>query len=447
MTGGGGARRAAHALAATVLAATGLAYVAPPLASAATSQPPPEPVRVLLVGDSVTQGSAGDWTWRYRLWQHLESVGAGVDLVGPRTDLYDNVADQHGSTAYADPGFDRDHAARWGMLLREPDVPLGELVETYRPDVVVEARGLNDFVWVGASAPETLDLVEDEVAEARAVDPDVDVVLTRLPQTWYDESAGGAITAYNAGLGDLAADLDTPQSRVVATATGSGFVQGEDTWDPAHLSAQGEVTMAAAVADALAAVEVGAPYPRPLPVVRNGHWTPASLSATAGDGVARLRWTSGPGVAREWVWVRDLTARREWTRLSAPVPGPAWTAGGLVDGHTYAFRLQGLKGSIAADRYSNTVRMAPVPPVPEAPARLRAALGKRSVRLSWGPARHATSYAVWHRERAGWRRVAGTGRHAVTLPRPGRGVHRWRVRAWHDRVAGPWSRTVRVRVR
>ena len=47
-----------------------------------------EPLRVLLVGDSVTQGSAGDSTWRYRLWKHLEATTAGpVDLVGPRNDL------------------------------------------------------------------------------------------------------------------------------------------------------------------------------------------------------------------------------------------------------------------------------------------------------------------------------------------------------------------------
>ena len=73
-----------------------------------------DPVRILIVGDSITQGSAGDWTWRYRLWQHLTEHGVSVDFVGPRDDLWDNVTSQFGSQAYVDPAFDQDHAARWG---------------------------------------------------------------------------------------------------------------------------------------------------------------------------------------------------------------------------------------------------------------------------------------------------------------------------------------------
>ena len=54
-----------------------------PLAAADATQP----VRILLLGDSVTQGSIGDWTWRYRLWQHFADAGVAVDFVGPESDL------------------------------------------------------------------------------------------------------------------------------------------------------------------------------------------------------------------------------------------------------------------------------------------------------------------------------------------------------------------------
>lgn len=43
--------------------------------------------RIMVVGDSITQGSSGDYTWRYRLWRHLTDRGVRVDLVGPRDDL------------------------------------------------------------------------------------------------------------------------------------------------------------------------------------------------------------------------------------------------------------------------------------------------------------------------------------------------------------------------
>lgn len=149
----GGERRFARALpvllALVSVVAGGLAAPAGTPAAAA------EPVRILLVGDSVTQGSAGDWTWRYRLWKHFQAAGVAVDSVGPRTDLYDNVGDTYGSQAYVDPHFDQDHASRWGMMVDVPDVPIETLVEEYQPDVVVEMLGFNDLVY-GLRSPETV---------------------------------------------------------------------------------------------------------------------------------------------------------------------------------------------------------------------------------------------------------------------------------------------------
>lgn len=53
-----------------------------------------------------------------------------------------------GSHDYADPAFDTDPAARWGMALAFPDWPTTELVSTYEPDVVVVLLGLNDVTWL-----------------------------------------------------------------------------------------------------------------------------------------------------------------------------------------------------------------------------------------------------------------------------------------------------------
>ena len=44
-------------------------------------------IRIMLVGDSITQGSTGDHTWRYRLWQHLRADRVPVRFAGPRHDL------------------------------------------------------------------------------------------------------------------------------------------------------------------------------------------------------------------------------------------------------------------------------------------------------------------------------------------------------------------------
>jgi lysophospholipase L1-like esterase len=105
--------------------------------------PDDDEVRLLLIGDSITQGKAGDWTWRYRLWQQLQSEGeSDVDLVGPADDL------RGGSEDYRDPDFDRDHAAQWGATLSPPVYDPEALGRAFRPDVAVIELGVNDLVHV-----------------------------------------------------------------------------------------------------------------------------------------------------------------------------------------------------------------------------------------------------------------------------------------------------------
>lgn len=385
---------------ALVLACLAVTVQAPAVADGT----PVPPVRILLVGDSVTQGSAGDYTWRYRLWKALTDAQVDVELVGPRDDLYDSVTGQPGSTAYAtdvDPEFDRDHAARWGMALSVPDVPLADLVAEYEPDVVVEMRGINDLTWYGETSAEVASLVAAEIEDARAVDPDLEFVVGQLPQVWLgsDDSGRTSVARYDEErLPALAAALDTPESRVVVAQSGSGFVELTDTWDPAHLAASGEVRLAAAVTDELATLGIGTPYPRPLPVVDNGHWAAATgLGATPEEQAVHLSWIRPPGAAAQYVWVRDVTAEEAWRRLPFPVSGASWTVGLLAGGHAYDFRLQSAKGSAVSERFSAvvraTARMRPPDP-PGAVTGLRLTPGPQQLSVGWTAAPGATSYDV-----------------------------------------------------
>lgn len=71
-------------------------------------------MRFLFVGDSMTIGRAGDWTWRYRMWRHLESTLPGAyEIVGPRSRLYVPEDDAATSEAYADPAFPAPPGATW----------------------------------------------------------------------------------------------------------------------------------------------------------------------------------------------------------------------------------------------------------------------------------------------------------------------------------------------
>jgi hypothetical protein len=309
----------------------------------------------MLVGDSVTQGSAGDLTWRYRLWEHLRESGVVVDLVGPYRGLYDNVHFRQGFDDYVDPNFDQDHAAQWGMAYTTQEHPVGELIEDYHPDVVVDLLGFNDLVGQGASPDEVLGRARTFVTDARAADPAVTVVLGELPQAWWP-----AVATYDAGLSGLADSLNSDEAPVVVAATGDGFVDGVDTWDPAHLTASGEVKLTAGLADALAGLGIGTPYPRPLPDVENGPRVGATLIAAPQQGAVELTWMSAPGVTAENVWLRDVTAGADWQRLPYPVQTGTFTATGLSGGHDYEFRVQPIKGAVSSpDVFSNVVTATP----------------------------------------------------------------------------------------
>ena len=45
----------------------------------------PTPLRVMIVGDSITHGEEGDYTWRYRVWEWFRSCVPEVKatFVGP----------------------------------------------------------------------------------------------------------------------------------------------------------------------------------------------------------------------------------------------------------------------------------------------------------------------------------------------------------------------------
>ena len=170
-----------------------------------------EPQRVLIIGDSVTQGAEGDWTWRYRLWKRLQATAeAPVDFVGPRDDLYDYLTKGFGNHEYVDPGFDTDHASRAGLSLSFPDTPVAELVADHQADVVVEMLGVIDLAYFDVTPEGVAAEVEDLVDDARSANPDVAVVVGEISQTWFP-----GVSETNALLPGIVEELDEPGSRVV----------------------------------------------------------------------------------------------------------------------------------------------------------------------------------------------------------------------------------------
>ncbi|MFD6229978.1 GDSL-type esterase/lipase family protein [Streptomyces sp. NPDC060232] len=224
-------------------------------------------MRFMFVGDSMTIGRVGDYTWRYRMWQHLDSTfGGPYRIVGPRCEVYDTGADAPVSHQYADPGFPehaRRHLAGWGEGWQHMAPVMGETVAAHRPDVLLVSLGLIDLGFY-TDAEQTAANVRRFIAGARQARPGIRMVLLPvIPNSRAEEDAPFAaeVDRFNDLLAKAVADLTTDASPILLAARPAAYDIHRDTYDGTHPNASGEHRLAGEFAAVLhQAWGLGGPY-------------------------------------------------------------------------------------------------------------------------------------------------------------------------------------------
>lgn len=233
--------------AALLLAALTFGLVATPAGSAGADQPdppvPPAPLKVLVVGDSITQGFGGDATWRYWFWREADRQGVPIDFVGPDT------LPRMGRYESTGLRFDRDHAARVGSTVGFHLRRIDELMVTHRPQVVVVELGINDARH-GRTGPEIAADIEALIDRVWAHNLLAKVVLAELPS--YPENP--VADAVGAQANALLREAFAHHARVVLaenrTATTPRWVPARMTSDGLHPNATGQTLLAQRFAEA-----------------------------------------------------------------------------------------------------------------------------------------------------------------------------------------------------
>lgn len=175
------------------------------------------PLRVLVVGDSITHCNEGDFTWRYRIWQWFQSQptttssetqqqqqqNLTIDFVGPylgtaepdlpspppRPRLYSLPKEDPPlriNGKYATDDFtNSNHFAISGRAVAQVKDTIQPVVAEFSPDLILVLLGFNDLAFGFGNASQTLENTKALIDNSRIARPNVAFVVGNVVQrTW-----------------------------------------------------------------------------------------------------------------------------------------------------------------------------------------------------------------------------------------------------------------------
>src|SRR5258708_25486051 len=152
------------------------------------------------------------------------------------------------------------------MLADEMMTIQGEVTQ-YQPDYLLVLLGINDLIFGRTDVAGTEANLKTFIANARAGNPNVKIVIGLLLPRVNDPSILAAqVAQYNAELPGIAVQMSTQSSPIAIANDASAIDPATDLWDGTHPNAEGEIKIAAGFAGPLgSAFLVGVASPTPPP--------------------------------------------------------------------------------------------------------------------------------------------------------------------------------------
>jgi lysophospholipase L1-like esterase len=220
-----------------------------------------EPIRILALGNSITQADQNNFSYRYYLWKKLIDANIEFDFVGS---LDMNKGGNPAWPTYQGRTFDRDHEGHHGWTVdqlldghqHEPNAGrLAQWLQGYTPDIVLLHAGTNDAI-LGQSLDGTINELKEVVRLIRQKNPAVTILMAKLIPAFGDKVGkdnAENIPKLNDKIAILATQLNTDLSKVTLVDQFTDFdpTPGADSFDGLHPNASGEEKMAQRWFDAL----------------------------------------------------------------------------------------------------------------------------------------------------------------------------------------------------
>ncbi|MCB0360671.1 MAG: hypothetical protein KDD44_13580, partial [Bdellovibrionales bacterium] len=183
------------------------------------------PLRIMPLGDSITEAEQGHASYRYWLWKLFEADGCFVDFVGSRRGVTDGTTNGPELPPRFDD-FDQDHEGHWGFKIDMVLPRIRGWVEAAQPDLVLIHLGTNDIRNSQSmdGTAEELGVLIDLIREIR---PNAVVFLAQVIPS---EQKTDRLAGLNARIPLIAMEKDTPAAPVVVVDQAAGFSLSSDLY-------------------------------------------------------------------------------------------------------------------------------------------------------------------------------------------------------------------------
>jgi lysophospholipase L1-like esterase len=198
-----------------------------------------QPVLIMPLGNSITQGDMNHPTYRYQLWKMLKSDGYDVDYVGS---LHTNY---NGANPSQD--FDQDHEGHWGWRADQilNGIPgqqkLSDLLQHSKPGIVLMHLGSND-IFQGESIDTIIDDLKKIIRVLQTSNKDIVILIAQILPV-ANKQINARITLLNQAIEKLPAAMSL-SSQLIVVNQFEDFDPYAHTYDGVHPNEIGEKKMA-----------------------------------------------------------------------------------------------------------------------------------------------------------------------------------------------------------